>query len=271
LRILPALAATLILASLLRQTSLSGLALSIFFLVNYAANLGVAGVYAPLWSLGVEEHFYLLWPTVIHRFKTRAIMGIAVTLCLLEPVLRYFSGRLQLGDPHGNTHLIADYLAVGALLAIFARSRFATRRNSTLLGVGSSLAGVALLLVGIPHGILHRDNSFGDALQVVPFNLMFAGTLVLALALRLKFFASFWAWPLRYLGHISYGLYLFHMLVFSLVSTIMARYGIFQDVGHFHLVVARFLVMFAASLLFSDASRRWLEEPFLDMKKHLIR
>lgn len=198
-----------------------------------------------------------------------AITGIAISLCLLEPALRYFSGKLRLGEPHENTHLIADYLAVGALLAIFAQSRFSTRGRSALLGVGLSLTGVALLFSGLRYGILHRGNSIGDAFQVVPFNLMFAGSLVLALTLRLKFFASFWTWPLRYLGRVSYGLYLYHLLVFSTVSRIMAHYAIFQGAGDFHLVVERFLAMFALSLLVADASRRWLEQPFLDMKEHL--
>jgi peptidoglycan/LPS O-acetylase OafA/YrhL len=268
LRILPALAATLILVVVLRQTSLSGLLLSAFFLSNYAVNLGVNFIYAPLWSLAVEEHFYLLWPTIVHRLKTGMITTVAATLCLLEPALRFFSGRFHLGDPHENTHLVADYLATGALLAIFARSRFASRANSLLLSVGLSLAGIVAMLAGSRYGILHRGKGIGDAFQVIPFNLIFASSLLLALALQLRFFASRWAWPLRYLSHISYGLYLYHLIAFSIVGHIMAHYGVFQGTGDFQVVVERFVLMFIPSVLIADASRRWLEQPFLDLRKN---
>lgn len=271
LRILPALAATLVLVVLIRQTSLSGLLLSVFFLSNYAANLGVTAIYGPLWSLAVEEHFYLLWPTVVHRFKSGVIVAVAVILCLLGPALRFFSGRLHLGDPHENTHLVADYLAIGALLAVFGRSRFASKANSVLLGVGLSLAGVAVLLVGSRYGILHRGSNIGDAFQVVPFNFIFAGSLLLALAMQLRLPASRWAWPLRYVSHISYGLYLYHLIVFSVVGHIMAHYGFLQVTGNFYMVAGRFLLMLIPSVLMADASRRWLEQPLLDLKKKFIR
>jgi peptidoglycan/LPS O-acetylase OafA/YrhL len=269
LRILPALATTLILLVAFRQTSFSALCLSMFFLVNYAANLGVANVYGPLWSLGVEEHFYLLWPTVVHRLKTSTITWIAVALCVIEPVLRYYSSQYHLGDPHSNTHMIADYLAVGALVAIFAQSQYATTANSIRLGVGLILIGFLMLLAGLPYGILHRTNGIGDALQVVPFNGIFSGTLVFMLALQLRFFSSVWVWPLRYLGEISYGLYLYHILAFSAVSWMLKRYGVLQGTGDFRLVVERFLLMFALALLVSHISRRWMEQYFLNMKKYL--
>jgi len=269
LRILPALAATLVLLVAFRQTSFSGLCLSIFFIVNYASSLGVTNIYGPLWSLGVEEHFYLLWPTVVHRFKTSTVAWIAVALCVIEPMLRYYSSRFGLGDTHSNTHLIADYLAVGALLAIFARSQYATKKNSIRLGVGLLLVGLLMLLVGLHHGILHRNNSLGDALQVVPFNGIFAGTLVSILALQSRFFISVWMWPLRYLGDISYGLYLYHILAFSAVSWMINRYGILQGTGDFRLVVERFFLMFIFAVIVSHISRRWMEQYFLNMKRYL--
>jgi peptidoglycan/LPS O-acetylase OafA/YrhL len=269
LRILPALGATLVLALLLRQTGAWGAVLSVFFLVNYAVTLGVTHFYGPLWSLAVEEQFYLLWPTLVHRLKTTTIAAIAFGLCILEPLLRALSGPLHLGDPHQHTHLIADYLATGALLAVFARSRFATRANSILLSAALIVFGAAMLAIGVPYGILHRGNALGDALQVVPFNLIFAGALLLALALQWRFFYGRWMLPMRYLGYISYGLYLYHIMIFSLAVAAMRRLGVLQGTGDFSKVVGRFAVMSVAALAVSAVSRRWLEQPFLDMKSGL--
>jgi peptidoglycan/LPS O-acetylase OafA/YrhL len=271
LRILPALCATLVLLVVFFHAQFYAVMVSLFFLVNYALSLGVQGTYPPLWSLAVEEHFYLLWPAVVHRCKSFTIAGIALGLCVVEPVLRYFATSLHLGDPHINTHLVSDGLAFGALLAIFARSRFATRAKSTLLASAFLLAGSAMLIVGLPHGILHRGNRIGDALQFEPFTLMFAGIVLLLLTVQLSFFASAWTWPLRYLGYISYGLYLYHLIVFFLVIRVLDRFAIIAHTGDFWDVVKRFLLMFAASVLVADVSRRWLEQPFLNMKRHLAK
>ena len=269
LRILPALTATLVFAALLHQTSLAGALLSAGFLVNYAPALGVTDFYVPLWSLAVEEHFYLLWPTLVHRFKTATITAIAIGLCVVEPVLRALSGPFHLGDPHEHTHLIADYLATGALLAVFARSRFASRGNSITLALVLILAGAAVLAAGVPHRILHRDNALGDALQVVPFNLLFAGALLLALALQWKVFSGPLFWPMRYLGYISYGLYLYHLLVLGLTTALLHRLNLLQATGDFATLASRFLVMFVAAVVVSGISRRWLEQPFLGLKTRL--
>jgi len=268
LRILPALAAALMLALVFRQTSVAGAWLAIAFLVNYAPALGVFA-YVPLWSLAVEEHFYLLWPAVVHRFRTRTITVIAAALCIVEPILRGLSRSLHLGDPHVQTHLVLDYLASGALLAVFARSRFASRANSMTLAFILILAGTAILAIGAPHRILHRDNAWGDALQVEPFNLIFAGTLLLLLTLRLRVFAGPLFSPMRYLGYISYGLYLYHLIIFVTGTEILARWNILQGEGDFPIVVARFLLLFAVAIVVSAISRRWLEQPFLNLKSRV--
>jgi len=270
LRILPALAAALILALVLRQNSVAGTWLAIGFLVNYAPAFGVGFVYVPLWSLAVEEHFYLLWPAVVHRFRTATITTIAIVLCIAEPILRWFSRSLHLGDPHTQTHLVADYVASGALLAVFARSRFASRANSITLAFILILIGTAILAIGAPHRILHRDNAWGDALQVEPFNLIFAGTLLLLLTLQLRVFAGPLFSPMRYLGYISYGLYLYHLIIFVTGTELLLRLNILQGAGDFAIVVARFLLLFAVAIAVSALSRRWLEQPFLNLKSRMI-
>jgi peptidoglycan/LPS O-acetylase OafA/YrhL len=60
LRILPAYYSLLILLLLLRTSSVAFVGLSFFYLANMTDFFGVASDYGPLWSLAVEEHFYIL-------------------------------------------------------------------------------------------------------------------------------------------------------------------------------------------------------------------
>ena len=124
-RILPAYLAVILILILARFIQLPQTVMSLLFLANYLALLRIPGGYGPFWSLSVEEQFYLLWPTVVAKVSTRTLTVICFGLCLIEPFLRWLtaSGHLPLGDVKTATYLIADNLALGALAAIFARSR----------------------------------------------------------------------------------------------------------------------------------------------------
>ncbi len=86
LRILPAYYLLLILLGLLHQASAAFLGLSFVYLSNVTGLFGVAMDYHPLWSLAVEEHYYIVWPSVVRK------LGPEVS----GPV---FSGHLH---PHTN-------------------------------------------------------------------------------------------------------------------------------------------------------------------------
>src|SRR5579859_7989208 len=66
-RILPALYGLLLVLSLVPHQSYKYLVLSFFFRANLAPLLHIPYTYAVLWSLAVEEHFYLLWPWAVRR------------------------------------------------------------------------------------------------------------------------------------------------------------------------------------------------------------
>jgi peptidoglycan/LPS O-acetylase OafA/YrhL len=215
LRILPAYLALIVILILVGWLQVRSTAVALLFVSNYDYLFNV-GSYGPLWSLSVEEQFYLIWPSVVGRVSARALLVISVTLCFVEPFLRWLdaSGHLHLGDVRTATYLIADNLALGALAAIFARSHYGTLRNGIKLGLAFCLAGLAFFMVGYPFGILHRTNVVGNTLQTVPWNLVFTGVLLLSLGLRSPFASSIWTAPLRFFGNISYGLYLIHFLIF---------------------------------------------------------
>jgi peptidoglycan/LPS O-acetylase OafA/YrhL len=73
-----------------------------------------------LWSLSVEEQFYFLWPGVLkkwHRHRTAILVGVI----LFAPVYRFMCHLLKLHGRADETFpAVADVLAIGCLLAIFA-------------------------------------------------------------------------------------------------------------------------------------------------------
>jgi len=269
LRILPAVFAVILLLVLLHKMSFRTATFSMFFLANYIDTFHLVDAYIPLWSLSVEEQFYSVWPAIAGSVSVRTLAILSATLCLVEPLLRWFvaSGHPSLGDVHITTYLIADNLALGALASIFARSRFGTLRNGVQAGLVTCAAALIILFAGLPFGILHRTNIFGAALQAVPWNLFFTGTLLLLLGLQSPFFSGVWTAPLRFLGYISYGLYLIHMLVNTLYQWSVLHIANASVRNALSGAYTQLILSTALSVLLAWLSRRFYEEPFLRMSR----
>ena len=88
LRILPACYATLAILWVAGISTPAFVGLGCVFLSNVSPLLGVPMSYGPLWSLSVEEHFYLLWPTLVRRLGMRLISAAAALIIVLEPLAR---------------------------------------------------------------------------------------------------------------------------------------------------------------------------------------
>jgi peptidoglycan/LPS O-acetylase OafA/YrhL len=127
-----------------------------------------------------------------------------------------------------------------------------------------ALSGLALGVTGIVMMQFHGSN-FTDTLLALGFG----GMLIAALLVTGKpsLYGRFLTWrPLKYLGTISYGLYLIHILCFVLIGAVdlkMAKYGMSGDLA----VVAVRIV-----LSISVASLMWygFERPILRLKKYFV-
>lgn len=260
-RIVPAYALCILLLLVFRMLSTGGLLQAISFTANYHL-IPAKLTYGPFWSLSVEEQFYLFWPLLVLFCNRRLLTALCIAICFLDPALRYLSllpGH-NIGDVHAATYLIADNFAIGALGALFFRSSRATRKNALQLSGALALLALALLAIGIPHGLFHRTNPFGAAFQVVPFYLLFAAAMFGSLALQLKFFAGRILYPLRFMGDISYGLYLFQLIVFALFDRLFPTRTYY---GHFGAEILRALVCIPVAIAFSWLSRWYYEDRFL--------
>ena len=172
LRILPPYYGLLILLLLLRSSSPAFVGLSFVYLANVTNFFGVACDYGPLWSLAVEEHFYILWPTVVRRLTMRRLAWVSLSIVLLVPALRGISFFLGWkGGLDWYTWFVADGLAAGSLLGILLRTRISrtqVQRLCCLLLVSAVLLGV----VGQPFGIGTRNRLLGASLQWTAINIL---------------------------------------------------------------------------------------------------
>jgi peptidoglycan/LPS O-acetylase OafA/YrhL len=269
LRLLPALyfmllvvvAVLLVVGGDDRRTFLTALGAATYWSNFLSLGLHSSGhVVAPalqhLWSLAQEEQFYLLWPpvlVVVMKYRPRLLAPIITSLIAVVVIERLvytagsspvWAGRVYVGpDMH------ADPILVGCLFGVFfSRGEIITSRLSRqLLGFASlgTIAGLTL--------IFHGGTNL--ALYGTPLLTLFAfatGTLILCLASGESTIASvFGCLPARFLGRISYGMYLWHLPILMALASLGAW---------------RAPLGLAGTVAAATGSLYLIERPFLRMK-----
>lgn len=269
LRILPAYYLLLIFLGVLHSASASFLGLSAIYLANVTSLFGVPADYGPLWSLAVEEHYYIFWPAVVHQLTRRRLTIVTLAICLLTPVLRGVFFHLGYTAGLGwYTWFVADGLAYGSLLAIFLRTSPSRKLVAVVCGILLA-AGLVSAGIGRPFGILTRERLLGAALQGTVIYMVFAGFLLLVLLLGTSARRRYVNNPvLRFLGYISYGLYLIHLLAFRMYDRLSRSFwpSLQPTSGHFGLIVLRFFLAGGTAIGVAYLSRKYFEERFLRWK-----
>jgi peptidoglycan/LPS O-acetylase OafA/YrhL len=271
LRILPIYIVILILLAVAGYP-LPFVILSFFYLANFAHLFGVTFWYVVLWSLAVEEHFYMVWPLLVRKLSTINLERVIIAIIILSPLVRLESFW---HNPSYDLNWLfytwnnADGLACGALLALFIRRTKSDRRKLRLACWIACALAVALWVGGWRFGIMDRvERPLGAALQVVPWQFLFfavVGAFLLIGTTNRKWLVQ-WR-PLRFLGYISYGLYLTHVLVFQAFDLLWARLHFSTIDSNILLALTiRFVAGGGAAILLAWLSRKYFEEFFLRMK-----
>jgi peptidoglycan/LPS O-acetylase OafA/YrhL len=254
-----------------RQISWQFIGLSFMYLSNVTGFFGVPAQYAALWSLAVEEHFYLLWPTVIHSLSRRAISYFAIAIVVVCPTLRAIAYQLGLQYGAGYTWLVADGLAIGSLLGLLSRSWLADRSRMKRASIGCMAVGTTLIAVGVPFGMLLGHTFVGAVFRLTALNLFFTGALGSTLVLGTGQLRWIVLRPiLQFFGKISYGLYLIHMLAFDFTDHLIAPYipdPVVAARASFSVMCLRFGIAAAISIGVAALSRKYFEEQFLRLKE----
>lgn len=275
LRILPAYYLTLVILVMFKITSKAFLWMSLLYSSNLSILFGITMSYGVLWSLAVEEHFYLVWPAAIRNIGPKRLMALAVSLIVLSPALRFCCALMPTryagidGGCSYYTWNCADGLALGAAMALLIRGMKDDRRkllrlSFVLIAIGFLIAGA-----GYPFGIITRMNPVGAALQAVPWHFGLAGLLGIFVVVGSGKWKGIVA-PriLTFIGTISYGLYLYHLLFAIAYQWVARRTGFEQrwDLDVWQRTWIPFTINSTAVIVFSYLSRWYFEEPFLRLK-----
>lgn len=198
-----------------------------------------------LWTLSVEEQFYLVWPLVVLFAPERALLPAALSTLLIAPASRLV--LLLLANETAATVVTTsclDTLGAGAALAILGRvPRGIAARGLALLAI---LTALELAGIGTWFQVAFRDTAYACmfAWVVQRGSEGVRGPLGRLLASA----------PLVYLGTISYGIYVFHHVLPALVK--LPGFGI-----------ARTGLVLALTIPLAALSYRFFEAPLNALKR----
>jgi peptidoglycan/LPS O-acetylase OafA/YrhL len=232
---------------------------------------GLTSIWAVFWSLAVEEQFYLIWPTLIRFVSVRFMLGLCIVGFLLGTPLRWWLIHHLTGVDTGLLQFPVsrlDGLFIGAGIALYREYR---GRIVSLAAAKTSLAAGAFMLLYI--AVLHRNELSTPGTHMGTFGItgfaLFGGGLIAASQHRLPGLSRFLTLrPLIFAGKYSYGMYVYHLLVYLAFQTLALHLWPATE-GEISLIPAVFYTSaaIASTAIVAMLSFHFVEEPFLRMKR----
>lgn len=249
--------------------TLGGLFAAVFYFGNYFAIAqdfhGMPAGLGVIWSLAIEEHYYLFYPplaALLLRFAQVSWSVILLTtLCAIVLAWRFWLVAQGSSEAYLTmaTDTRIDAILIGCLMALRFNpvlDRIPAARARTDWAI---VAACIAVLIGT---LLYRDDTFRLTARYTLQSLAIAPLIYLAVA-RSERLPFRWlnAAPLVYIGTISYTIYLFHHIVLL---------GIAKHWPQLHWI-GLMLAGAAVTLAVAEPMRRWVDTPFARLRKILHR
>jgi len=236
-----------------------------------------------LWSLCVEEQFYLFWPLIVFIINKRTMAYLVVLLFFVIPIFRYFYGHhladlglsdYEVGDSvYWFTISHIDAFGIGGMVAIYRSKlkKFAFQLflimlfitfSAGLLNALSQTYSISQFLTTLGYkfvGIVNYQHVWSYTI----LNLFSASFILLLIEKDTwlnRVFEKKW---LIEIGKVSYGTYVYHVAVLTIFSHLFSGY-----IKGFYIRLLVFVLYVIVIFFISKLSFQLFEVKFLKLKKH---
>ena len=233
---------------------------------------GYSDYFLHFWSLAVEEQFYLVWPFLVLLLPTRLLRWPLLALILVAPVFRIAVNGVAPYHPAEARYLTPaslDALGIGGLLAFLVRRDHPKPGRSLALsclfvGLPGAVAPALMRHAGVTSSVA---NSVVDSIGHMCLVLFYGWVVWTAAGGFPGIIGKMLSWgPIVYLGKISYGLYVFHVLTIPLLPKVTRLFHVPYSIE----MSLAFRVAVQTLLTIGLAMVSWhvFEKPLNDLKRY---
>jgi peptidoglycan/LPS O-acetylase OafA/YrhL len=216
-------------------------------------------IIGPLWTVSIEEQFYLMWPPIVRNLSRNRLASAAIGMLIISNATRIAMIALHGGmnSVWCNTLARLDPIAAGILVAAVLRGgvpnfSLGTRFSMLVAGIIPLALVANYWKIHEPERLLWIPTLVGFPVVAISCTLIMLA--VLGITLRMPR-------SLLYLGKISYGLYVYHALGNVLSGMLIPVHTAFIQLA------LRPVAALAVTMLLASISYAVLETPFLKLKK----
>jgi peptidoglycan/LPS O-acetylase OafA/YrhL len=230
-----------------------GLILSLSFFSNIFATFGPGGILEMLWSLGIEEQFYLFIAPVILSLPVKKIIPFLGIFSVIYFILFYssFLPFLQ------HYSLFFFYFSTSGFFSLVLLKYDFTEKFKYL-----KIPVFLLLFLYFATPIF--TNYFSEIYYSLFSMFLFGIFISYLISSPIKLLDNR---IMEYLGKISYGVYMYHAIAMQIVGFIYLKYSVSLNVNNLSTILAMNLVVIALTILMSHISYKYYESYFLNLKK----
>lgn len=216
-------------------------------------------IIGPLWTVSIEEQFYLMWPPIVRNLSRNSLASAAIGMLVISNVT-----RIVMIAFHGGTNSVwcntlgrLDPIAAGILVAAVLRGGIP--HFSLGLRLGMLVGGTIPLALVAHYWKIHGP----ERLEWIPTLVGFPVVAMSCTLIMLSVLGIGFRMPrsLLYLGKISYGLYVYHALANDLSNMLIPVHTAFIQLA------LRPVAALAITMVLASISYAVLETPFLKLKK----
>lgn len=232
----------------------------IFHNVSYFDSFGMPSPLKNLWSLAIEEQFYLIWPVFLLVFlrwvkNPKLLLKIVIGLGLLSAIwmtILYVPGTDPSRVYYGTDTRLFDLLSGCALAFVWPFNRLSPnipKRSKAALNIAGTISILFFLLIT---ALVSEYQPFlyrGGLLFVAIMGVVMIATIAHPASYLSKIFSFK---PIRWIGTRSYGIYLWHYPIITLTTPVL-------EIGQPS--IWRSILQVAATFIIAELSFRYIETP----------
>jgi peptidoglycan/LPS O-acetylase OafA/YrhL len=232
---------------------IQGIFLSYTFFPNIFAIYQPGGIIEVLWSIGIEEQFYLFIAPLLFVMPLKHSVRFLLVFTSLYFIL-YFSEWISFLKNYNMPFFYFSFSGLCSILLLNIKIKLQLHR--------AILFVIFILYFTTSIFINNLSNTFYNL-----FSMLLFGLVICALAEKpIKILENK---LLNYLGKISYGVYMYHAIMMQVAGFIFLKFSIHLKISSLSCILFFYLLVFSFTILTAHLSYKYFESYFLNLKKVL--